>query len=171
MSNFALVDITSSKMVCVHEECDVPPIHFQDTMRHGFDVLDNFIKKNEVIPLSFPCAIYTSYNDKIIAYDLGVSVSHSDADKAKGSAQVHVIDSYEGKALKYTHTGPYRHLSNSWRILEIIAKSEGLTGCDQRWETFISDPNLVSEDDLETELYLPVVQNRLTQNDLQHITI
>ncbi len=64
----------------------------------------------------------------------------------------------ECKALKVIHAGPYRHLGNAWALIMAEAKHQKLTVDDSkpRFERYLNNPDEVAEDDLITEVYLPI---------------
>lgn len=67
----------------------------------------------------------------------------------------------ECRALKVIHAGPYRHLGNAWSWIMAEAKEQKLK-IDKSvppFERYLNDPDEVVEDDLITEIYLPLKQS------------
>jgi len=64
----------------------------------------------------------------------------------------------ECTALKVIHAGPYRHLGNAWSVIMAEAKARKLKVLKSQipFERYLNDPSEVDEDDLITEIYLPI---------------
>jgi len=64
----------------------------------------------------------------------------------------------ECSALKVIHAGPYRHLGNAWSVIMAEAKARKLKLQKSQvpFERYLNDPKEVNEDDLITEIYLPI---------------
>jgi len=62
------------------------------------------------------------------------------------------------KALKVVHTGPYRHLGNAWSSIMADAKDRKLKVLKSQapFEHYINDPAETPENNLITEIFLPV---------------
>lgn len=62
------------------------------------------------------------------------------------------------KALKIIHAGPYRHLGNAWSLIMAEAKDKKLKILKSQppFEKYLNDPAEVDENDLITEIYLPI---------------
>ena len=61
-------------------------------------------------------------------------------------------------ALKVIHAGPYRHLGNAWSLIMADAKERKLKILKSQppFERYLNNPAEVDEDDLITEVYLPI---------------
>jgi effector-binding domain-containing protein len=61
-------------------------------------------------------------------------------------------------ALKVIHAGPYRHLGNAWSLLMAEAKERKLKTLKSHppFERYLNNPAEVEENDLITEIYLPI---------------
>jgi effector-binding domain-containing protein len=62
------------------------------------------------------------------------------------------------KALMVMHAGPYRHLGNAWSLIMAEAKDKNLKLLKSQppFEKYLNNPAEVDEDDLMTEIYLPI---------------
>ncbi|MEM1263161.1 MAG: SRPBCC family protein [Pseudomonadota bacterium] len=72
------------------------------------------------------------------------------------SAVVRVVDAYTGPALKTVHTGPYSRLSVTHAKFAAYAAAHGFAIAGDQWEVYVSDPAEVPEDQLVTDIYVPV---------------
>ena len=64
----------------------------------------------------------------------------------------------ECRALKVIHAGPYKHLGNAWSLIMAEAREQKLkiNKSLPPFERYLNDPDEVDEDDLITEIYLPL---------------
>jgi effector-binding domain-containing protein len=62
------------------------------------------------------------------------------------------------RALKVIHAGPYRHLGNAWSLVMAEAKERKLKiqKSQPPFEKYLNNPAEVDENDLITEIYLPI---------------
>lgn len=62
------------------------------------------------------------------------------------------------KALKVIHAGPHRHLGNAWALIMAEAKERKLKIIKSQppFERYLNNPSEVDENDLITEIYLPI---------------
>lgn len=61
------------------------------------------------------------------------------------------------KAFRVEHIGSYRHLGNGWSVANQLARHQKLRQCTQgTFEIYRNSPQEVPEDELRTDIYLPV---------------
>jgi len=62
------------------------------------------------------------------------------------------------KAMKVTHTGPYRHLGNAWAMAESEIRYAKLKKNKKQppFERYLNDPGDTAEKDLVTEIFVPL---------------
>jgi effector-binding domain-containing protein len=69
---------------------------------------------------------------------------------------VRLMQTYGGKVLKVTHTGPYGGLANTYDMLKSYVAAYGLEKAADEWEQYVSDPGRTPADELVTVIYYPV---------------
>ena len=75
----------------------------------------------------------------------------------KGNAQVQVKQSYAGKVIYLSYTGPYEGTYKAYTELDSYMKEKGLFQNGGPWEVYLTDPS--TEPDTNkwvTEIYFPV---------------
>jgi len=62
------------------------------------------------------------------------------------------------RALRVVHSGPYRHLSNGWNLAMNEVRQQKLKSAKGQppFERYLNDPDTTAEEDLLTEIYMPL---------------
>ena len=71
-------------------------------------------------------------------------------------AEIRVVDSYAGKALRTIHRGSYENMPETYEKIEAYLASHGLETEGNPWDEWISDPGSVPEEELVTHIYFPL---------------
>jgi effector-binding domain-containing protein len=87
----------------------------------------------------------------------------ADVSRDVGEGPVTVGEVPGGKALRFTHRGPYPKLMQTYEQITAWMKTEGMLGTDAdwakympMWEEYLNDPESTPEDDLITHIYVPL---------------
>ena len=72
------------------------------------------------------------------------------------SGQARLTASYAGPALKVDHYGAYTGLSGAHDALRAYAAALGYSPSGDLWEVYVGEPGEVPDEELLTELYLPI---------------
>ena len=150
------IEAETRPMLYVSRSASMDPKEIAATMQEAFGAIGAFLGTSGVRPAGPPVAIYHDRDEATgrMTIDLGFPVASRDTTKAKGD--VHAGQTPSGKALKAVHHGSYPRLAESWGALEAHMKKRGLPVPDTAWEVYVSDPDNTREEDLLTELYMPV---------------
>ena len=125
-------------------------------MGDAFDRLGAFIGTSGVKPAGPPITIYRDWDQTAgtMTIDVGFPVAASDTAKAAG--EIHAGQTPSGKALKAVHHGAYPKLGETYAALEAHMRKTGIPMPARSWEVYVSDPDTTPEDDLTTEIYMPI---------------
>lgn len=88
-------------------------------------------------------------------YTAAIPVSEKDAVSQEGLKAGNVLAS---SAYKVIHTGPYRHLGNAWALaMSDVRHLKHKTSKQQKpYERYLNDPTTTPENELITEIYIPL---------------
>lgn len=150
------IEAETRPMLYVSRSATMEPKDIAAAMEDAFGAIGTFLGTSGVRPAGPPVAVYRDWDEATgrMTIDLGFPVASCDAAKAKGD--VHAGQTPSGKALKAVHHGAYPKLNESWGALEAHMKKLGLPIPAIAWEVYLSDPDTTAEDDLLTELYMPL---------------
>jgi len=138
------------------------PAAIATAMGEAFGKVMGFVGQHKLAPSGPPRTIYTSYDPKGIKFIVAMPVAAPPAKPIKtGSAFVQSIPG--GKALRFTHRGPYANLMNTYGQITEFLKAKGMMKTEAdwarympMWEEYLNDPQTTPEPDLLTYIYLPV---------------
>lgn len=131
-------------------------------MGEGFGVLQEFVAAHALVPAAPPRAVYRTYGPEGTEFTLAIPIVARPQDKVTGHA-VRVVESPGGKALRFTHRGPYERLRDTYGAIADWLKSEGMMATEAdwgnympMWEEYPTDPATTKADELVTHIYLPL---------------
>jgi len=111
-----------------------------------------YIGKNKIDPKSAMLTYYSKGDGKEFDIEGGVAV----AEGSKGEGDVVASELPGGKTAFTVHTGTYDNLPKTYEALRAWLKAHGQKEKGVAWEIYISDPGSTKQDDLKTEIYMPV---------------
>ncbi len=132
-------------------------------MGEAFGKLMSFVGQQKLAPSGPPRTIYTSYDPKAVRFIVAMPVAAPPAKPIK--ARAGSVESIPGgKALRFTHHGPYANLANTYGQITEFLKAKGLMKTEAdwakympMWEEYLNDPRTTPEAELLTYIYLPKV--------------
>jgi effector-binding domain-containing protein len=148
------VDTVAQPILFVSRTSSMSPVDISRTMGAAFDALGAFIGRTGIAPVGPPVAIYRSFDGGTLAFDVGVPVAA--ADRVKAAGEVTAGETPALRAWKTVHKGPYARLRETYGALEAAMGRAGLPRPEIAWEVYLNDPDSTPEDDLLTEVYMPV---------------
>jgi len=101
-----------------------------------------------------PMTITTSYDKDVWKFDAAIAVDRNDASADAPDVQVGVT--YAGKAVQFTHIGPYDRIGDTITKAYAWTAVQGYKPKDRLIEEYISDPGNTPPEQLQTRLVIPV---------------
>ncbi len=131
-------------------------------MGETFGQLMGFVGRHALRPAGPPRTIYTAYGAEGIKFTVVMPVAAPPATPVRsGPGSVGSLSG--GKALRFTHRGPYANLMVTYGQITEFLKAKGLMQCEAdwarympMWEEYLNDPRTTPESKLLTHIYLPV---------------
>ncbi len=138
------------------------PAAISGAMRTAFDNLMGFVKQHRLSPAGPPRVIYTAYGPQGVRFVAAMPI-------AKPSAAIRTIgpgfikNLAGGRAMRFTHRGPYADLRKTYGQITEFLKAKGLMKTEAdwsrympMWEEYLNDPQTTPEAELLTYIYLPL---------------
>ena len=143
-------------------QCGNDPQQIAQAMGQAFGTLGEFAQQRRVPFAGPPRAIYTGYGPEGTKFTVVMPVA-ADVSRDVGEGPVTVGDVPGGKALRFTHRGPYPRLMQTYEQITAWMKSEGMLATDAdwakympMWEEYVNDPESTPEENLITNIYVPL---------------
>ena len=111
-----------------------------------------YIGTKKIDPKSAMLTYFTKGDGKEFDIEGGVAV----AEGSKGEGAVVASELPGGKTAFTVHTGPYDNLPRTYEALRAWLKANGRKEKGVAWEIYVSDPGSTKQEDLKTEIYMPV---------------
>ena len=121
-----------------------------------FQIL-NFIDKHGLATAGAPLSIMRNFSGSELAFDAAIPVTGLTVAIPRNGAGVRIGATHAGSALRVEHLGPYAQLSSTHRQISAYLAALGIERDGAAWESYVSDPAGVSEKDLLTVIYYPVI--------------
>jgi effector-binding domain-containing protein len=119
----------------------------------AYGEIGQFMTKNKLKQSGMPFGVEAISADKRFGFDAGIPIDRADAVSA---SPVQAAMSYEGKALKATHVGPYDTLHTTFEKVQAYAAAHGYGKNGPSFTVFIDDPTTVAPEKLRTDIFLPL---------------
>ncbi|WP_404404584.1 GyrI-like domain-containing protein [Pelagibacterium halotolerans] len=154
MHDFEVIETHAQPMLYVTRQSSMDSEEIAKVMEDAFGAIGRFIGENQVSPAGPPLAIYSDWDGAEMTVKVGFPVSSDDAGKAGGD--IHAGETPAGRCVKAIHHGAYDHLRETYAKLEQHFKTAHTGMPALTWEVYPNDPDTTPEDDLITEIYMPL---------------
>jgi len=148
------VETSAHPTLFVSRTSSMDPDDISRVMGEAFAVIGAFFSCAGIAPTGPPLAIYRSYEGDTLGFDVALPVIAADQEKAEG--EIKAGETPAGRALKTVHKGPYAKLRETYDALETEMTRVDLPRPNFAWEVYINDPDDTPEEDLLTEIYMPI---------------
>jgi effector-binding domain-containing protein len=123
--------------------------------RAYFEIL-NFIDENDLQDAGAPLSIMRTFVGSDLLFDAAIPVRGLTEETPRDSSGVKIGSTYGGAVIRVRHIGPYRNLAATHRKITAYLAALGIERNGSAWESYVSDPAKVAEQDLLTYVYYPV---------------
>lgn len=159
---FTEVEFSSVLAAQMPGECGANPAAISSAMRTAFDNLAGFVRQHKLSPSGPPRAIYTAYGPQGVRFIVAMPIAKPPAAiRTIGPGFIKTLAG--GKAMRFTHRGPYADLKKTYGQITEFLKTKGLMKTEAdwarympMWEEYLNDPQTTPQAELLTYVYLPV---------------
>lgn len=120
-----------------------------------FEVL-KYIDDQGLEDAGAPLAIMHTFSGAELVFDAAIPVRGIGEDTTRKGPRVRLGTTYGGPVIRIRHTGPYRDLSTTHRRARAYLAALGIERNGSAWESYVSDPARVAEEELLTYVYYPI---------------
>jgi effector-binding domain-containing protein len=121
-----------------------------DALGAAFAEIGSYISENNIQMAGQPMAVTRSWDENGYRFDAALPVNQIPDDVA-GNVQSGVSPS--GRAVRYTHVGPYDQMLPAYEELASFMAANGLKEGPVSWEHYISDPGDTPAAEIITHIY------------------
>jgi effector-binding domain-containing protein len=135
------------------------PVAIADALGKAYFQILNFIDAQNLSDAGAPLSITRDFNGAELAFDAGIPVRGLSADTPRNGAGVKIAQTYAGPVIRVRHIGSYRLLTTTHRKISAYLAALGIERDGAAWESYVSDPGNVPENELLTHVYYPIKVN------------
>lgn len=120
-----------------------------------FEIL-TFIDRQQLAEAGAPLSIMRSYSGSQLLFDAAIPIHGVTDETPRDGATVKVGKTRAGTVIRVKHVGSYRSLARTHQKIGAYLAALGIERNGDAWESYVSDPTRVAEEDLLTYVYYPV---------------
>lgn len=120
-----------------------------------FEIL-NYIDRHGLQEAGAPLSITRSFSGSRLQFDAAIPIRGTSEETPRESGGVRTGMTYAGPVIRVRHVGSYRTLGLTHQKIAAYLAALGLERNGDAWESYVSDPTRVPEDELVTFVYYPV---------------
>ncbi len=128
-------------------------------MRQGYFEILRFIDDNGLTDAGPPLAVLRHFSGAERTFEPAIPVEEPAEPVARSVAGVRLGTTYAGEVLRVAHRGAYDGLGDTHRRIAAYLAAHGIERNGAPWETYVTDPGNVSEAELLTYLYYPILRS------------
>jgi len=132
------------------------PAAISAAMRAAFFQILSFIDTQGLVAAGAPLSITRTFSGAELVFDSAVPVRGVSGSTPRNGAQVKIGNTYEGPVIRVKHVGSYQALTATHRKISAYLAAHGIERGGAAWESYVSDPGDVPEEELLTFVYYPI---------------
>ena len=132
------------------------PAAIAEAMGKAYFQILNFIDKNDLTDAGAPLSITRDFSGSELAFDAAIPVRGLTDSTPRNTTGVKIGKIYAGQVIRVRHVGSYRLLATTHRKISAYLAALGISRNGAAWESYVSDPGKVPEDELLTYVYYPI---------------
>ena len=132
------------------------PAAISDALGKAYFQILGFIDDNNLTDAGAPLSITRSFNGAELSFDAAIPVRGITEETPKQGTGVRLGQTFGGPVIRVRHIGSYKLLASTHRKISAYLAALGIERNGAAWESYVSDPGKVPEDDLLTFVYYPI---------------
>lgn len=135
------------------------PAAMSEAMREAYFEILTFIDEQGLQDAGAPLSIARGYRGSDLVFDSAIPVRGVTVDTPRDEPAVRIGTTFGGPVIRVRHVGSYRDLATTHRKITAYLAAHGIERNGDAWESYVSDPGRVGEEELLTYVYYPIRQN------------
>lgn len=127
-----------------------------EAMDDAFFEILNFINAQALTVAGAPLSITRTFSGAELVFDAAIPVRGVNESTPRDGPTVKIGFTYEGPVIRVKHIGPYRSLTRTHRKISAYLAAHGIERNGAAWESYVTDPGEVPEQDLLTYVFYPI---------------
>jgi effector-binding domain-containing protein len=132
------------------------PAAVSKVMDEAYFRLLNFIDVRKLEVSGPPLSITRTFSGAELVFDAAIPVTGRTESTPLNGTNVRMGHTYGGPVIRVEHIGSYRTLTGTHRKISAYLAAHGIERNGASWESYVSDPGDVAENELLTYVYYPI---------------
>ncbi len=150
------VDVEAVQIAYLSTSSRPDPAAISEAMGKSYFQILSFIDRHDLEEAGAPLSITRTFSGARLRFDAAIPVTGVTESTPRDGATVKLGYTYEGPVIRVRHAGAYRTLSTTHRKISAYLAAYGIERAGAAWESYVSDPGDVPEEQLITFVYYPV---------------
>ena len=135
------------------------PAAISEAMGAAYFQILNFIDQHDLSEAGAPLSITRDFSGAELSFDAAIPIRGLNDATPRNTVGVRIGQTYAGPVIRVRHMGSYRQLSVTHRKISAYLAALGIERNGPAWESYVSDPGSVAENELMTYVYYPIKVN------------
>jgi effector-binding domain-containing protein len=127
-----------------------------EAMGEAFFTILRFMDRHGLQEAGPPLSITRTFSGSELLFDAAIPVRGASAETPRSEEGVRLGRTQGGAVVRASHIGSYRFLSRTHEKVAAYLAAHRIERNGDAWESYVSDPTRVAEDELLTYIYYPV---------------
>jgi effector-binding domain-containing protein len=149
-----VVEATEIAFLTAHSKPE--PAAISAAMARAYFQILNFIDAQHLEEAGAPLSITRDFSGAQLVFDAAIPVRGNSAGAPRDGIGVKLGSTYAGPVIRVKHIGSYRRLTATHQKISAYLAALGIERNGDVWESYVSDPRQVAEDDLLTYVFYPI---------------
>lgn len=132
------------------------PAAISEAMGDAYFEILSFIDQHGLQEAGAPISITRSFSGAELLFDAAIPVRGVTDTTPRDGRSVKIGQTYAGAVIRVKHVGSYRSLGVTHLKIAAYLAALGIERAGAAWESYVSDPTKVPEDELLTYVYYPI---------------
>ena len=132
------------------------PAAISEAMGDAYFEILTYIDRHGLTEAGAPMSIMRSFTGARLSFDAAIPVRGDTEAAAQDATTVRIGKTYAGPVIRVRHVGSYRDLGTTHRKIAAYLAALGIERAGAAWESYVSDPTKVPENELVTYVYYPI---------------
>lgn len=150
------VTVAPMTVAFVTKQSGQEPDEIAKAIESGIGEVMRFVGKRKLEATGPPITINQQWEGGQYVFDAAVPVVAGQGVEVPSDSAVSIKSTWEGPALKVVHRGSYQRMNATYEAAFAYVEAAGYEPAGPPWDVYVTDPTTTPEDELVTEIYIPV---------------
>jgi effector-binding domain-containing protein len=148
--------VQASEIAYLSTTATPDPAAISEALGDAYFKILTFMDQHQLQLAGAPISITRSFSGAEMLFDAAIPVRGVTESTPRNGAAVQLGFNYAGQVIRVKHVGSYRALGSTHQKIAAYLAALGIERNGSAWESYVSDPTKVPEEQLLTYVYYPI---------------